>query len=200
MMEKVPVYILSGGKSSRFGRDKARAMHAGMPLLLHAVRSFHPIAESVSVIADKPGKYDDLGVRTIADITKGLGPIGGLQTAIADRGKDGWLLLASCDLIGIRNEWLHILLAEISAGSGMQAVAFRNKIWEPMPALYHTSIKTVVDQIIARQKSAIWHVLGAIDSVGLPYPADWEKAVNINRPIDLACFKKNCAAAATTRR
>ena len=66
-MEKVPVYILAGGKSSRFGQDKARVQLHGQPLLLHTARMVQAFASSITVVANAVDKYADLGLRTIAD-------------------------------------------------------------------------------------------------------------------------------------
>ena len=38
-MDRVPGYILAGGRSRRFGTDKARAEVGGTPLLRHAAAS-----------------------------------------------------------------------------------------------------------------------------------------------------------------
>ena len=56
MTELVPAYILSGGRSSRFGSDKARALAAGKPLILHAADTVAPVAASITVVADRPDK------------------------------------------------------------------------------------------------------------------------------------------------
>jgi molybdopterin-guanine dinucleotide biosynthesis protein A len=185
-MGRVPVYILSGGKSSRFGKDKARALYRGIPILLHIARSFEPFAKNITIVADRIGKYDDLGFRTIIDKTKGLGPIGGLQAAVSDLNDDRWLFLSSCDLLGIKPKWLQILLSGRTGRA--QAVAFKGKLWEPMPALYHTSAREVVDRVIIKPQNALWQLFEEIETVSMDYPDDWEKSININTKSDLECF------------
>ncbi len=185
-MKKNPVYILAGGKSSRFGADKARADYNGTPLLKYVADSYVPVAKSITVVADRSGKYDDMGFRTIEDIHKGLGPLSGLHAATNDL-DDGWLMLASCDLAGVRAEWLELIISK--AVDNVKAVAFRADIWEPMPALYHTSVRGITEEVIKKQ-GAIWHVFERVETISLSHPDDWGKAININTPEDFSRFVK----------
>lgn len=182
-MRKAPVYILAGGKSTRFGRDKARVEIDGRPLLVHVARSLEPVATSIIVIADQAGKYSDLGFSTIADRRPGLGPLGGLQAALSDC-REGWLLCASCDRIGVRPEWLRALFAGIT--NGAKAVLFRDRIWQPMPALYHTALAPAVDAAIQAGRLSPWVLLEQNDAVALKVPPDWEASLDINAPDELS--------------
>jgi molybdopterin-guanine dinucleotide biosynthesis protein A len=181
-MEKVPAYILAGGKSHRFGRDKARVEIDGRPLLVHVAGSLRPAAAKITVVADRPGKYRDLGFETIADRRPGLGPLGGLQAAL-NHCPGGWLLCASCDRIGIRPEWLRALLAGRSEGA--KAVLFHGQIWQPLPALYHTSLAPRVDAAIESGRLTPWTLLERTDTVALEPPTDWGTSLDINDPGEL---------------
>jgi len=133
------VYILAGGRSSRFGSDKARATVDDIPLV---VRLRQSIARSVNaqifVIANEVNAYHDLGVAALADDIPHLGPVSGIATAlehfqnatalvenattlqsdlriqIADRITSQWCLILSCDLLEWHNEWLVCLTNELA--------------------------------------------------------------------------------------
>ena len=114
-MTKLPVYILAGGRSSRFGQDKARAIVDGNPLIIQVATSLQQISSRTKVIADSKDKYNDLGLDTIADDIPGKGPISGLHKAINDlqaNDGDSWFLLAACDLVQIKSTWILIELKE----------------------------------------------------------------------------------------
>ena len=81
---------------------------------------------------------------------------------------ENWFMLVSCDLAGIKEEWLIELVT--AKKKDIQAVAFRGEIWEPVPGMFHTSIETIVDDFIFRKKGAIWHVLEKVKTVSLPHP------------------------------
>lgn len=75
MSVQVPVYILAGGRSSRFGSDKARAALHGRPMIVRIAELLRPVAESMIVVAEQSDKYADLGLLTIADAIPGQGPL-----------------------------------------------------------------------------------------------------------------------------
>ena len=191
-MIPLSIYILAGGRSSRFGSDKARAVIQGQPLICHVAETLSPIATSITVVADVPGKYADLGLATIADATPHQGPMGGLATALADcevAGGPSWLLLVACDLVDIRSVWVDRLLAHASGGAvSRAAVAFRGQRWEPLLALYHTSILPEVTQRLVQGDRAMRQLLETLDTVAVPLPTDWPAIAQINTREDwLAC-------------
>lgn len=84
--------VLAGGRSSRFGSDKALAMLDGRTLLDHAVAALRPHCDAVVVV----------GRGEIADWPRpDMGPLGGIAGALmeaADRGFDR-LLTAPVDCV-----------------------------------------------------------------------------------------------------
>ena len=182
-MDKVPVYILAGGKSSRFGSDKARVPVEGEPLIVHVVREVTPISSSMTVVAEVADKYADLGLRTIQDVAPGLGPMGGLQTALDDLECEEWLLLLSCDLIGIRLEWIELLIQ--NRNSNFEATLYRGKKWQPFLALYHRSIKEGLVTQISDGNLTLWKLFERCPVITLPCPPDWNQLRNVNTQSDL---------------
>ena len=84
MSLNIPIYILAGGKSSRFGNphdDKALAEINNTPLILRLAEQLQPIANPLTIVADRADKYQHLGLNTIADHQPGLGPLAGLHRA-----------------------------------------------------------------------------------------------------------------------
>jgi molybdopterin-guanine dinucleotide biosynthesis protein A len=178
--DTIPVYILAGGRSRRFGRDKARALHDGVPLVVGVARALEPVASRVTIVAAGGGAYDDLGLRTIGDVVPEKGPIGGLLTAIEDCRPGEWLLLAACDWVGVRAEWVLELLA--SRGDLSGCVVFKSDRYQPMFALYHTSIRETVAAQIEAGRLSMQQLYPVIATVALPLPDDWDRATNLNRP------------------
>ena len=171
-MTRLPVYILAGGRSSRFGSDKARASLHGRPLLRHVAAMLEPVAARLTVVADCCGKYDDLGLRTLADQQPGLGPLAGLHTALGDLApEDHWLLLCSCDAAVVRGEWLRRLIAGRSAEH--DAVAFRSSRWQPMPGLYARTALPVIAHCIHGRNRSMQNLLDQLRSISLALPTDW---------------------------
>jgi len=178
--DTVPVYILAGGHSRRFGSDKARALHDGVPLVVGVARALDGVSSRTTVVAASDGAYDDLGLTTIGDVVTDKGPLGGLSTAIEDCGEGGWFFVAACDWVGIRVEWVRELLSRREESS--QCVVYRSERYQSMFALYHTSIREKVRERLEDGRLSIQDLFPAIRTVSLPPPADWDRAVNLNRP------------------
>lgn len=142
-------------------------------------RTIEPFVSSVSVVAARRAQYEDLGLRTIADVVPDRGPMGGLLTAIDDV-REGWLLLLACDWVGIRGAWVGNLLR--ARAPGAQAVSFHTVRFEPMFAIYHVDIRLTVVDRIERSELAMQSLLEDAEMVRLPLPAGWASAVNQNVP------------------
>lgn len=178
----IPVYLLAGGKSRRFGSDKARAALRGKPLMMHVAESLSVAASRVTVVADVAGKYDDLGFRTIGDVVPGAGPMGGLLTALRDC-DEPWLLLAPCDFVGIQQGWIEHLLEETR--DGFEAVVFRGDRWQPMPGLYHASLADRIERQLQSAQRSMTFLLDHADVRVCPLPRDWPAHAGINTTDEL---------------
>ncbi len=87
--------VLAGGKSKRLGRDKARVRFAGQDLLSRAVRQLQRFVSNVWVVGRDPRSHG-LDVPWMFDAQPGLGPVGGILTALERLNRP--LLVISCDL------------------------------------------------------------------------------------------------------
>ena len=94
MMAKGPILgaVLAGGRSRRFGSDKAMALLNGRTLLDHAMAALAPHVATV-VICGRDGGLAD---RPRAD----LGPLGGLNAALHHAAAQGFagVLTTGCDM------------------------------------------------------------------------------------------------------
>lgn len=202
-MIALPVYILAGGHSRRFGSDKARALLHTKPLLLHAAQALAPVASRLHVVARDANQYADLGIAGVADSTAHRGPLGGLEAALRHRG-EGWLLLAACDVVGVQPAWIQELAQHGARSHGepdpAPAVAFRDEArWQPLPSLWHTAALARVQAALALAmtapgQGALWRLLDTVAATAVALPHGWGDLVAINTPADLAW-----AAAASLR-
>ena len=179
-----PLYILAGGKSRRFGSDKARAIHRGRPLILTVADALAPATVGSTVVAAASGRYADLGLQTIADRWPDRGPLGGLASALADlpdrHPGSQWLVLAACDLLDPDPDWVASLVA---AAIGMQAAAFRSETgWEPVCAVYHADLREEAQRRAMGDDRSMHALLDAVDTASLPVPRDYRQ---VTRPEDL---------------
>jgi molybdopterin-guanine dinucleotide biosynthesis protein A len=92
--------VLAGGESTRFGSPKALATFRGRPMGARALDALESRFSKVVMVANDPLISRELGVSARPDLDPGLGPLGGLVTALhwgRELGVRGVFLLA-CDL------------------------------------------------------------------------------------------------------
>ena len=109
---KIAGYVLAGGGSTRFGRDKALVEVGGRPMLERMVELLRRVAKEVKIVA-APNKYAKFGVTMVEDQWPGEGPLGGIVTALEDAARNTappeWNLILSCDMPFLTPEWLAFL-------------------------------------------------------------------------------------------
>lgn len=171
----IPCYILAGGRSSRFGSDKARALLDGEPLVVRVARMLEVDA---IVVAAESGTYDDLGLTTIGDDEPGLGPVGGVMTAL--RHAAGPVFVAGCDLRDPRAEW-----AQQVIGTGTTAAVRTARGWEPLFARYEPEVLPVAETLLAEDERSLQVLLDQVGAVALEPPEGWPGESSFNRPEEL---------------
>ena len=177
--ERVAVYILAGGRSRRFGSDKARVVVGGKPAILALADELGGGGRPITVVARTQNAYSDLGLRTIADVIPEKGPLGGVLTALEDVGHDRWVFIAACDWRGVRGEWVRLL---VDAKAPRGAVLYDSPRKQPLFGLYHASLRDAVRERIERNQLAMMAWLGDVDITWVPTPAGWDDAFNMNEP------------------
>jgi molybdenum cofactor guanylyltransferase len=180
-------FVLAGGASSRMGRDKAFLPYQGTTLIDHIARAVREAAGNVAIVGE-PERFSHLGCRVFPDKSPGLGPLGGLFTALSVTETD-WNLVVACDMPGITPEALRILLkrAGISRNECV-AGALPGGSVEPLCAVYHRRCLPVVARAIKDKQLKMFDLLAelAVDAQPLAAvalanantPAEWAELQN----------------------
>lgn len=135
-------YVLAGGGSTRFGRDKALVEMDGTPMLLRMRALLGEITNQVNVIA-APDKYAALGIIGVADRWDGQGPLAGIITALLTTGesdrKAQWNLIIGCDMPFLTRDWVAYLVAKAQASSAEVVAPQSAQGLEPLCACWRTT-------------------------------------------------------------
>ena len=139
--------VLCGGRSSRFGTDKALAEAGGVPLGLRVATALRDAgADPVVAIGGTAG--DQLGLPTVPDHQPGAGPLAGLATALR-WARNGLVLVVPCDLPLLRADHILPLVARARAEPGHAIVATDGRP-QPMlgcwPASFGPAVQRLVDE------------------------------------------------------
>ena len=108
--EHISGIILTGGKSSRMGRDKASILLNEKPFIQYVIEALKPLVDSISIVSSNP-KHDTFGVQRVEDLIEDAGPLAGLYSGLSQSSTDLNLVL-SCDIPYIKTKTLELLLNE----------------------------------------------------------------------------------------
>jgi len=134
---KITAAILAGGKSRRFGSNKALARVNGIPIIQHIRNQLYVSVRRIIVITNTHDEFAFLDLPMYRDIFPGRGPLGGLHTAM-EVACSPWIFVTSCDLPYFSYNLLTVLARCIQ---NVEAVCFTKAgKTEPFPALFNTRI------------------------------------------------------------
>ncbi len=130
--------VLAGGRSRRFGRDKAAVQIEGQALLERTVKLLRALIDEVfvSVRSDQQDEPLRRQFRLIVDQLDGLGPAAGILAAHGEWPEAAWLVLA-CDMPLVDESAVGGLLE--ARNSRRAATAYRSAgdgLPEPLCAIY----------------------------------------------------------------
>ena len=144
--------ILAGGRSSRFGSDKALARFRGEPLVARAVRLSLERFARVAVVAKTPALYAALvpgAVALVPDADAHASPLSGLAAGLA-WGGDAWAFAVDMPFAA-ESPLAEALLAALLAalGDAPAAAATLDGVVQPLAAVYRGSCATLAARLAA---------------------------------------------------
>ena len=118
------------------GADKGLQELCGKPLISYAIQALTGLCDKI-IISSSSKAYEIFGFEVIADEFPGLGPMGGIYSALRQSKTEKNLVL-SCDLPFVSADLLSFILN--SANGFEVAVPYEgNRHYEPLCAFYHRS-------------------------------------------------------------
>lgn len=181
--------ILSGGKSSRMGKEKGLVDFQGKPLISHAIHTLAPLVDSIIIGANNEiDVYKKFGYRIVEDEIKGVGPIGGLLSTLQHSSSERNFVI-SCDMPFLNSELLNFLFQSMHEFDVVLAMHDGDKI-EPLCGIYS---KRIIPEIQTAIKNGKYKLLDLFKKVhfksvmihdALPFYSD-NLFYNINRPEDI---------------
>ena len=103
--------ILSGGKNTRMGENKAFLRIGGERLIDRTVRLFRQVFREVIIVTTNPLDYLDQEAVIVTDILPGKGALGGLYTGLF-YSTDEYAFLAACDMPFLNTSFMEYMLQQ----------------------------------------------------------------------------------------
>jgi molybdopterin-guanine dinucleotide biosynthesis protein A len=182
-VEPIVGYVLAGGASSRFGRDKALAELQGQTMLLRTAKLVAAVSSTVKIVSPT-AKIAGAEYETVADRWPGEGPLGGILTALVDAnklvGEKAAALIVSCDMPFLTRNWLGFLAGRASE-SGAEAIVPRSaQGWEPLCSCWRVSALELVLPLFEAGTRKITDALNVL-RVEVLDEKDWKRFDNGGR-------------------
>jgi molybdopterin-guanine dinucleotide biosynthesis protein A len=167
------------------GRDKCHIHLDGVPLFRINLQKLRRVLPTV-VISGDSDRYRDEGFLVLDDLLPGIGPMGGLYTALKKYPGRRVLLLAAD--IPLLPESLLLALRDHPARDVILLPAGRNGGLEPLAAVYPPAVLPLLEALISEGNYAMHSLFFRYPSLFLAYEKmgiQESSFLNLNRPEDL---------------
>ncbi len=188
LLENVTGVILLGGKSSRYGSNKALVQLGGVRLVDRVAGVMTSIFHRVILATNSPDEYAYLQLPMVEDLIKGLGPMGGIYTGLMTMSDEAGFFVA-CDMPFLSESLIRHM---VDVKDDFDAVVPRvDWMMEPLHALYLKKCLPVIQRAIENHHNQIAECFAGLrvrymDEAELRlWDHDLRSFFNINKPEDL---------------
>jgi molybdenum cofactor guanylyltransferase len=186
--ERVRGLVLAGGKSRRFGRDKALAKSGNTTFLEKAVMLLDKMNLKPVVVTRLKADYSFLKCPVLYDKLPDKGPLGGIYTAMSSF-KDSNFLVLSCDMPALTESALSNLLAARQPGFLVTAYVNSSAEIQPFPGIYEAGLLTDISSRLTGNDLSMRSFLKSLSSKKIvPWLGDPNTFQNINYEEDSVRF------------
>lgn len=196
-LEDATGVVLAGGASRRMGQDKAALVLAGETLLARVVGRLAGATREVLVVGPPERAQLVPGVRVIPDMRPGLGPLGGIYSALLAAGTPRAFVVA-CDMPFVRPALVRYLL-DLARDYDI-VVPRTGRGTEQLHAVYGRACLPAVAALLDARELAVAHLYQAVRT-RVVAPEEWApydpaglSTFNANTPEQWAAARALAAA------
>lgn len=174
--------VLVGGRSTRFGRDKLREpLEGGGMLVMRPIAALREVfGARVALVGEAHPDVLAAGDEAVADGRPGMGPMGGLASAL--RGEEAVFVLAG-DMPGVTAEDVRKVLAAAAEAPQAWAVLAATNREHPCFGLYRRECLATLEEHLSAGRLGM---TGALPRERVVFtPCSKEAVRNVNTPADL---------------
>lgn len=104
--------ILSGGRNTRMGTNKAFLEVGGERILDRTIRIFRELFDEIILVTNAPLDYLDYDIRVVTDIIKGKAALGGIYTGLFYASHEH-AFVSPCDMPFMQRDFIAFMIEKI---------------------------------------------------------------------------------------
>ncbi len=189
VIQEITGVILAGGRSSRYGENKA-LLNLGGGTVISSVRDvLSSLFPRVILSANNPEEYKFLGLKTFTDFFEDKGPLGGIHSALVNSETEK-IFITTCDMPLIRAEDI-LFIAQNSRESDITVVSAGSRL-QPLFGVYSKKLIPEIERILLddkRKNYSVKRLLDVSDTKILETSAPGIQFTNINKKEDYQFIK-----------
>lgn len=174
--------ILTGGRSRRFGQDKAGFVVEGRPMVGHVYRALCAVTDQLLLSVRDPDDRFEIAAPIVVDHYRGSGPLAGIHAGMT-AAATSWVLVLACDMPFITPTVLRQLVDARERENAAVVARTPDGRTQPLCACYHVELLPIVESRLASDLLSMHgflDVLSRIRFVDVPGTA----LRNVNTPVD----------------
>lgn len=180
--------ILAGGKSTRFGTDKAMALVGGISMIQQAVHLLNELELEPCIITSASRDYSFLNCWIERDLVLDKGPLGGLYTACC-LFKDSSLVVLTCDMPRLSSAAVRYLIASHQRKNQATVYTLKGSRWQPFPGVYEASLGNLIKKVMEKKQLSLQQLFEVIPTAkAIPFRFNDELLANINERKDMSAL------------
>jgi len=176
--------ILTGGKSSRYGRPKGLETVDGQTLVKKIANEIRAAGIlNIYLSTNEPEKYADLGFPTIPDKFLDCGPLAGIHSALVETKADKILVLP-CDLPAITSSEIKKILEAAIDDPKPVVFAVTESRDHPLCSIVSSELNESIESALVRGLHSAYKFFRSVDH-GTVFFEDESPFYNVNTQEDL---------------
>lgn len=151
-INQVAGVILAGGKSSRFGSNKALALHQGDALIQTIARRLAALFPETLLITNTPEEYGFLGWPMAKDLYPDCGPLAGIHAALRTVSQPR-IFVCGCDMPLVNPDLIRFL-CELEGDHDI-VLPWLDEGPEPLYAVYSKKALPIIEEQLSKNQYKI---------------------------------------------
>lgn len=182
---KAAAIILSGGKSSRMGTNKALLKINEKTNIERISDRLKPLFDDIILVTNDLEQYEFLGLKIVSDQFPGMGPLAGVHAGLKASEYETNFIVA-CDMPFVSGELAQALVDKSSDYDAVIPVI--NGKQQPLFAVFQKRAAIEVEQCIKQERLRMKHLL---DRLNVLYVTEKDLETNSSHDLERVFFNMN---------